>query len=167
MSKSLPQLQNLYLPYNEIKDLTGMSEALPQLQILNLSANQLSDLVGMPQALPDLHYLNLDQNPLISLYGISKDIDEKIDIDLNYEKLDQYGQAFAKGCFIDKKHSQCEKLHEYYTYSDAELTNIYVSGNVSDEFFLETSDEMKRILPERIRHRLNHEIEKTLYLLKK
>jgi len=70
----------------------------------------------------------------------------------------------AKNCFVDKQSHQCEQMHEYYKYSDSELANIYVAGNVSDDFFMNTSEEMKRFLPERLKHRIEYEIENTMTL---
>ncbi len=62
---------------------------------------------------------------------MSKDIDENVKAKLDYDKLDQYGKEFAKECFIKKNHNQCIKMHEYYKYSDSELTSIYISGKIS------------------------------------
>jgi len=133
----------------------------------------------MSQELPKLQHLWLNHNSLISLYGLSKNIDENVDVYLDFDKLDKYGQEFAfdkldkygqefaRGCFKDKKHYQCEQMHEYYAYSDSELTNLYVSGNMTKEFIMNTSEEMKRKLPERLTRRLDYEIEKTLNIFEK
>jgi len=46
----------------------------------------------MPKELPQLKELFLQNNQLQSLDGMSKDIDENVEIKLDYEKLDKYGK---------------------------------------------------------------------------
>jgi len=89
-------------------------------------------------------------------------MNKNVHVSLYFNKLDKSGQEFVKKCFISKDNFQCEQMYDYYKYSDSELANIYVAGNVTKEFFMNIDSEMKQKLPERIKHRLDFEIAKTL-----
>jgi hypothetical protein len=131
---ALPQLDELYVSFNEISDLSSLNYH-DRLQVLDLEGNNVADWdeVEALETLPELRELNLDGNPIKKATGYAKRVCSLLP---NLEMLDDEMVAT-----MDLGEDSAEDIKEVKDGSEARSAEASTEVGTGTDHFIDEPDE--------------------------